>query len=268
VFNLKKVLLALGVAVVASLMVVTVATAYNSSVSYQKGQGLIADGFGGYDLQTELCATTDANGVITNGADTTGPYLLWVLTATGASNADITGPWGGPVPMTKSGNGTFKYVSGWYAPATLPGHVTATYDGKAKNAQLTISHGCRPFTHGAWCSPGFWGNATDAAWALTGYSRTDLFNATVYDSFYGATFLADPTLNTVLTASGGTYKGPGVAGTDTRTQSPNAALNAFNATGAFLTDNIPGFDFDPSFVSDDDSQTCPIDHFGNFKNPQ
>jgi hypothetical protein len=45
-------------------------------------------------------------------------------------------------------------------------------------------------------------------------------------------------------------------------------LNAFNATGAFLTDNIPGIDFDISFVQDDDSQTCPIDHFGNFKNPQ
>ncbi len=37
------------------------------------------------------------------------------------------------------------------------------------------------------------------------------------------------------------------------------------ATGAFLTDNIPGFDFDPTFVQDDDSTTCPIEHFGNFK---
>ena len=51
-----------------------------------------------------------------------------------------------------------------------------------------------------------------AAWALTGYSRTDLFNTTVYDGLYGATFGVDPTLNTVLT-SAGTYKGPGVAGT-------------------------------------------------------
>jgi hypothetical protein len=245
-----------------------VAVAYANSVTY-KGQGLIADGFGGYDLQTEICAVVDANGNIIpdaygNVADTTGPYLLWVLTATGSSNADITGPWG-TVPMTKTGNGTFKYVSGWYAPSTLPGNVTATYDGKAKNAQLTISHGCRPYTHGGWCSPGFWANAEDAAWTLTGYGRSDLFNSTVYDAFYGATFASDPTLNTVLTASGGTYKGPGVAGTDPRTQPPNAALNAFNATGAFLTDNIPGYDYDPSIVTNDDSQTCPIDHHGNFK---
>src|ERR1051325_10291174 len=118
------------------------AWAYANSVTYS-GQGLTADGFGGYDLTTEICG-------LANGADADGPYLLWVLTATGASNADITGPWGGPVPMIKSGNGTFKYVSGWYEPSTLPGKVVATYDGRTKNAQLTISHGCRPAGTG-WC---------------------------------------------------------------------------------------------------------------------
>ena len=220
---------------------------YANNVSYS-GQGLIADGFGGYDLNLEICG-------VANGADVDGPYLLWVLTATGANNADITGPWG-TVGMTKTGNGTFKYISAWYAPPTLPGHVTATYDGRSKNAQLTISHGCRPFTHGAWCSPGFWRNATDSAWALTSYSHNDLFNSTVYPSFYGTLLVGDPTLNTVLTTSGNTYKGPG---------SPPLGLNPFNATGAFLTDNIPGFDFDPAFAGGDDSQTCPIDHFGNFK---
>jgi hypothetical protein len=221
------------------------------------GQGLIADGFGGYDLITEICG-------IANGADADGPYLLWVLTATGAKNASITGPWG-TAAMTKFGNGTFKYISGWYEPSTLPGNVSACYDGKAKNAQLVISHGCRPFNKGAWCSPGFWANAENGAWALTGYSRSDLFNTTVYDGFYGATFGTDPTLNTVLTSSGGTYKGPGVSGTDPRTQSPNPALNAFNATGAFLTDHIPGYAYDPSVLNQDESDTCPIDHHGNFK---
>jgi hypothetical protein len=233
---------------------------YANSVSYT-GQGLIADGFGGYDLVTEICG-------VANGADADGPYLLWVLTATGAKNADITFNNIGTFPMTKTGAGTFKYVSGWLEPSTLPGNVIATYDGKVKNAQLTISHGCRPFLKSAWCSPGFWGRATDAAWALTGYSRTDLFNITVVPTFYGATFLADPTLNTVLTTTGGTYKGAGIAGTDTRTQSPYPALNAFNATGAFLTDHIPGYLYDPNVLSDDDSDTCPIDHFGNFKVPQ
>jgi hypothetical protein len=229
-----------------------VAKKNNSFTVVYGGQGLIADGFGGYDLQTELCG-------VANGADVDGPYLLWVLTATGATSATITGPWG-TANMTPSGNGTFKYISGWYAPSTLPGAVSATYAGNITNAQLVISHGCRPFTHGAWCSPGFWGNATDAAWALTGYARTDLFNSTVYDSFYGATFAVDPTLNTVLTTAGGTYKGSPVPGT------LGYSLNAFNATGAFLTNNIPGFQFDYNdLLLNDDSQTCPIDHFGNFK---
>lgn len=134
--------------------------------------------------------------------------------------------------------------------------MSATYDGKAKNAQLVISHCCRPFTHGGWCSPGFWMNATDAAWTLTGYSRTDLFNATVVPNFYDTGLGTDPTLNTVLTTIGGTYKGPA---------SGPYGLSPFNETGAFLTDNIPGFDFDPSFVGSDHSQTCPIDHFGHFK---
>jgi hypothetical protein len=234
---------------------------YANSVTYG-GQGLIADGFGGYDLITEICG-------VANGADADGPYLLWVLTATGAKNADITGPWG-TVAMTKTGAGTFKYVSGWYAPQTLPGYVTATYDGKVKNAQLTISHGCRPFTHSAWCSPGFWNNATDAAWALTGYTRTSLFNTTVVPNFYDTPFtgqtltqgqttytLDNPTLGTTL---GNPY-------TNGQLTSAPYGLTPFNATGAFLTDNIPGFDFDPTFVGQDDSQTCPIDHFGNFKNP-
>jgi hypothetical protein len=227
------------------------AFAYVNSVTYT-GQGLIGDGYGGFDLQTEICG-------VANGAEVDGPYLLWVLTATGANNADITGPWG-TVQMTKFGNGTFKYVSGWYEPSTLFNTIIGTYDGRVRNVQLVISHGCRPFTNGAWCSPGFWRNATDAAWALTGYSRADLFNTTVYDYFYGATFVVDPTLNTVLTTSGGTYKGSPVPGTS------GYPLNAFNATGAFLSDNIPGFDFDiDALLLNDDSTTCPIDHFGNFK---
>lgn len=223
------------------------AWAYSNPVTYS-GQGLIADGFGGYDLQTEMCG-------VANGADVDGPYLLWVLTATKATNADITGPWG-QAPMTKSGGGTFKYISGWYDPSTLPGNVVATYDGSTKNAQLTISHGCRPYTHGAWCSPGFWTNATDAAWALTQYAKTDLFNSTVIPNFYDTVLGANPTLGTTLTdnayKSGQLTSGP-------------YGLTPFNATGAFLTNNIPGYQFDPSFMQSDDSQTCPIDHFGNFK---
>jgi hypothetical protein len=248
--KIKKTTLSLILALAMLVAAFVPVLAYANSVTFT-GQGFIADGFGGYDLRTELCG-------VANGADVDGPYLLWVLTATSAKNANITGPWG-TVAMTKYGNGTFKYISGWYDPDTLPGNVTATYDGKAKNVQLVVSHGCRPFNNGAWCSPGFWGNATDAAWALTGYSKTDLFNTTVYDYFYGATFASDPTLDTVLNTNGGTYKGapvPGTSGYD---------LNAFNATGAFLTNNIPGYQFDWDVMTAGGSDACPIDHFGNFK---
>jgi len=242
---------ALSFALIMALLVAVVPTfAYANTVTYT-GQGLIADGFGGYDLIQEICG-------VANGADVDGPYLLWVLTATGAKNADITGPWG-TVAMTKFGNGTFKYISGWYDPSTLPGNVVATYDGKAKNTQLTISHGCRPFKQGAWCSPGFWRNATDAAWALTGYSRTtDLFNAKVYDYWYGATFAADPTLQTVLD-NAPIYSGPPLAGTS------GYDLNAFNATGAMLSNAIPGYQFNWDVMVAGGSDACPIDHFGNFK---
>jgi hypothetical protein len=244
--------------IVAVLALAGTAAAYANSVTYG-GQGLIADGFGGYDLVTEICG-------VANGADVDGPYLLWVLTATGAKNADITGPWG-TVPMTKTGNGTFKYISGWYDPSTLPGNVTATYDGKVKNAQLTISHGCRPFTHGAWCSPGFWGHAQAGAWSLIGVdSTTATFGSTV-DS--DANYVADPNatqpdsaLLTTILNNQSTYSGPGIGAFY------GWSANAFNLTGAWLTDQIPGYNFDPSFVQDDDSSTCPIDHFGNFKLPQ
>ena len=234
-------------------MVAAPAMAYANSVTFT-GQGFIADGFGGYDLRTELCG-------IENGADVEGPYLLWVLTATKSKNADITGPWGTTVEMEKMANGTFKYVSAWYDPDDLVAFpVVATYDGKDKNPQLVISHGCRPYTHGAWCSPGFWRNAEDGAWALIGVYKTALFNETVFDYFYGETFTANPTLYEVLSAQGGTYKGSPVPGTS------GYELNAFNATGAFLTNNIPGFQFDyEDLLINDDSQTCPIDHFGVWK---
>ncbi len=225
-----------------------------ANVAYFTGQGVTADGTG-YVLNTELCGKA-------NGAEVDGPYLLWVLTAgSGASLADITGPWG-TANMTKFGNGTFKYVSAYYDPGVLlalpaPG-VYGTYNGAPKNAQLVISHGCRPFTtNGAWCSPGFWRNATDAAWALTGVLRTAPFNTTVFDFWFGHTFAINPTLQNVLD-NPQTYSGQPDAGLSL------VPLNAFNATGAFLT-SAAGFTFDPGLIGNDDA--CPIDHFGHLKPP-
>jgi len=227
----------------------TVSSHVYANVVIYSGQGITADE-SGYHLNTEICG-------IENGAPVDGPYLLWVLTAARASNADITGPWGTD-DMTKRGGGAFQYVSGWYDLATLPGNVSASYDGPHTNAQLVISHGCPPSNNGAWCSPGFWRNATDAAWALTGYSRSDLFNTHVYAYWYGATYGANPTLGDVLAAPT-IYSGPPNPGTS------GYALNAFNATGAMLTDAIPGYDFDPDVMQSGSDDACPIDHFGNFK---
>src|SRR5215217_4974853 len=85
------------------LLFAAVVPAFADGTVTYTGQGLTADGFGGYDLNREICG-------VANGADVDGPYLLWVLTATGANSATITGPWG-TAAMTKTGNGTFKYIS-------------------------------------------------------------------------------------------------------------------------------------------------------------
>ena len=245
---------ALSISLILALVVMIVPAladgAYKFRVDFW-GQGFLQDDFGGYDLESELCG-------VENGAEVDGPYLLWVMTATKAKKADITGPWG-TAEMTKFGKGVFKYVSDWYDPDTLVGNVYATYDTKNKNPQLVVSHGCRPFEEpGAWCSPGFWRNAKDGAWALTGYSKTDLFNVTVYDYWYGATFPVDPTLADVLNDAP-TYSGPPLAGTS------GYELNAFNATGAMLTDALPGYRFDWDVMMAGGDEACPVDHHGNFK---
>lgn len=249
---MKRALIA-GLAIVGlALVPATQASALTSSTATFTGQGVMADGFGGYDLIDELCG-------VENGADVDGPYLLWVFTSTKASTATITGPWG-TADMTKFGKGTFKYVSAWYDPDILVNNVSATSDKASTNPQLVISHGCRPFTdRGAWCSPGFWRNSDDAAWALTDYTRDDSFNTTAYPYWYGATFASNPTLTTVLTANGGTYKGAPIPG------SSGYELNAYNATGAMLTDSLDGFafDWDVMMVGSDDG--CPIDNHGNLK---
>jgi hypothetical protein len=225
----------------------------SGSVTYS-GQGLTEnqDTDGSYYLNNELCG-------LANGADAEGPYILWVLTASGSSNATITGPWG-TGSMQKIGNGTFKYVSGWYDPSSLPGNVSASYD-KGKNPQLVVSHGCRPKGNGTWCSPGFWKNAQQGAWnlVLPTYSQTSLFNSTVVAQWYGATFANDPTIFTVMSTPKD-YNGTKVSGLDSR----SVGLATTEAVAAMLTDAIPGYTFDPSKMGLSDH--CAIDHFGNFKN--
>ena len=74
-------------------------------------------------------AATISNGTLRGRQRRRGGWsvLLWVLTATAADHANITGPWG-TAEMTKKGNGAFHYVSAWYDPSTLfPEVVFATY---------------------------------------------------------------------------------------------------------------------------------------------
>jgi hypothetical protein len=214
---------------------------------YYGGQGLTANGDGSYVINLEICG-------VENGADAAGSYLLWVFTATGATSANITGPWG-TVAMTKTSNGTFKYISAWYSPlSSLIGTVFATVTGgTANNPQLTISHGCAPKRDGigAWCSPGYWLNTLGHepnGWETIGVTPpgplyTNVISAPVPSS--GTPTLLDVLQNKQLYFSS-TDQGA-----------------AFNAVGGYLTGLIPGYFFDPGLVGTEDS--CPIDAFGRFK---
>lgn len=114
---------------------------------------------------------------------------------------------------------------------------------------------------GAFCSPGYWKNATDAAWDETGVEKTDLFNDVVVPDFYAVDITpSDTSLEDVLTAKGANKYG--------KAADP-FGLNPFNAVGAALTSKIPGYVFDPgayalSLLGID---TCPLDHHGNVVAP-
>jgi hypothetical protein len=157
--------------------------------------------------------------------------------------------------------GTWKYASQYYTRDTLVSFPVSAGPAGTR-AQLVVSHGCAPFvTQGAWCSPGYWKNAADAAWALTGYAKGDFFNDTVVPGFYDTATSAlppdGPTLIQALDPSG-----PGGANKYGAESGPYG-LNAVNATGAFLTDQIPGYSFDPALVGKEEA--CPIDNDGDFK---
>ena len=127
--------------------------------------------------------------------------------------------------------------------------MSASYDDKAKNAQLVISHGCAPKqAQGTWCSPGFWRNTLNFSpngWTTIGVAPPGpLYNDVIDDPDLGYAGTG-PTLLAVLN-SPQTYGGA-----------------AFNAVGAYLTNQIPGYQFDPSLVGS--SEACPLDAHGNLK---
>jgi hypothetical protein len=153
--------------------------------------------------------------------------------------------------------GTWKYVSAYFDVGTLTGFPAhATYTASVRgNVQLVVSHGCpgEEEREGAWCSPGFWRNADDSAWELIGVSKDAKFNQTVVPDFYLNPSGLDPTLGDVLHHQGSANHYGAAA--------PPYNLNAFNATGAYLTDQIPGFKFDPAKIGTENA--CPLDNKDN-----
>jgi hypothetical protein len=243
------------------------------TVTY-KGQGFTNDGTT-WNLNDQRCGA-EGEGLANDGstgqfANWNGPgqpyqagqpYLVWVLTANGATSATLFLPGQPGVAMFQVG-GTFKYASQYFSPEDLIGVAYATYTGTARGSvQLVVSHGCPAFVQGAWCSPGFWKNAEDGAWTLIGANKLSLFNDTVVPDFYDTASGLNPTIIDVLT-----FQGPGGANHFGAASAP-FGLNAFNATGAYLTNLIPGFQFDPDTISLGDDTSCPIDHHGNFKTQQ
>jgi hypothetical protein len=251
------------------------------------GNGFDFDG-STYNLKDERCGLTGQNDADDGGtgqfANWNGEgmpyeagqgYLLWVLTlnATPTDGVRLHLP-DDTVNMIQVG-GTWKFASEYYSYASLVGlPVTATFNDAGLRIRgtvnLVVSHGCAPFEgDGAWCSPGYWRNARDGAWSLIGNTFDPALTAAqVKALLFGETVEVDPqytptgtqpsniSLITILNDPP-TYSGPAIG------TFRGWSANAFNLTGAWLTDQIPGYDFDPDRVGQEDA--CPIDNHGNFK---
>jgi hypothetical protein len=123
----------LMVAVAAAAVLASPASAYSNSRNWL--------GHGSYEVESAFTLDTEICG-IENGAPVDGPYTYWVLTASRATNADISINGGTVMPMVKSGNGSFNYLQDldtWVEPTS----ATATFDGSdIKRVNLTLGHGC------------------------------------------------------------------------------------------------------------------------------
>jgi hypothetical protein len=171
-----------------------------------------------------------------------GAYLKWVLTASGADSATITGPWG-TFDMIQAGGGAFHKATNYYEVNNLVNYpVRAEYEGASNNVQLVVSNGCPPQV-GEWCSPGYWRQPHHlSSWEATGYSPDDLF----YDAlgYY-------PTLSKKGTEDGATTN-PTLWEV---LQSPQwYGGDAFNAVGDLLSEAHPDINFLGIRVED----SCPL----------
>jgi hypothetical protein len=237
-----------GAALIIGMLAVSTGVAFAGSGStIWTGQGVQCDENHDCILNTEICG-------LENGADREGPYLLWVFTGgPRTSSATITigncTDTGGA--MTQSGGGSWKYISDYCDPTTVTASVSYSYTGPAPaNPQLVISHGCRPAGADLWCSPGYWKNAQDAAWAkVTGYTKDTLYNSTSCKD--SPAVAGDPTIFQVLSAPS-TYGGP-----------------ATNCVAQLLTDTLcGGGQLNPECPNDNKTicpDTCPYSNGGVLK---
>ncbi len=120
------------------------------------------------------------------------------------------------------------------------------------NVTTTTANGPGPASCGlkaGFCSPGFWKNASDAAWAqVAPVTKSSLFNSVVVPDAYGKA-ISPPTttLWDVLNAKSATTYG--------KVFEP-LGLNPYNAVGAALTNLLPGYTF--GSVTD----PCPLNNKG------
>jgi hypothetical protein len=127
--------------IISGLMVAIAATAVQAAPASAHSNSRNWVGHGTHEVDSEFTLDTEICG-IENGAPVEGPYISWVLTASRATNADITIDGGSTESMVKSGNGSFHYLQDmdtWAEPSS----VTATFDGSdTKRVNLTLGHGC------------------------------------------------------------------------------------------------------------------------------
>jgi hypothetical protein len=100
------------------------------------------NGFTGVVLNNSFCETPQGGGPGVPAPAVGTPYLLWVLTANGATAAELHLPGGTVVPMVNVG-GTFKIITGYYNSVDLIDVAFAVYSGTVSGTvKLTVSHGC------------------------------------------------------------------------------------------------------------------------------
>jgi hypothetical protein len=156
---------------------------------------------------------------------------------------------GNPVANDPSADGSATARSVDSAPLTAGNYTyNASIAGDSNYEGDTSEDEPLSVKNGTFCSPGFWKNASDAAWAKTGYSRTDSFNDTVAAAGFYPEIDPDQTLDYVINNN------------NLYGQAGQYNLTGANAVGAFLSSQIPGFVWNGTQVD-----TCPLSNNGSFK---